>query len=42
MLGTMLACLMWIGLYPQPLLRTFRPVIDAMQAAAPLSLSARR
>jgi NADH-quinone oxidoreductase subunit M len=42
MLGSMLACLLWIGLYPQPLLKTFRPVIDAMQSAAPATLSARK
>lgn len=41
MMASMLICLIWIGLYPQPLLRTFRPVIEAMQSAAPLSLAAR-
>lgn len=41
MLGSMLLCLIWIGIYPQPILRTFRPVIDAMRTAAP-ALTARR
>jgi NADH-quinone oxidoreductase subunit M len=38
----MLACLLWIGLYPQPFLNTFRPVVDAVQQPATLPLAARR
>jgi NADH-quinone oxidoreductase subunit M len=39
--GPMLACLLWIGLYPQPFLNTVRPVINAVQTTA-LPMAARR
>jgi NADH-quinone oxidoreductase subunit M len=42
MVGPMLACLLWIGLYPKPLLNTFRPVLSAIQQQAALPLSATR
>jgi NADH-quinone oxidoreductase subunit M len=38
----MLACLLWIGLYPQPFLNTFRPVVDAVQQPTTPPLAARR
>lgn len=38
----MFACLLWIGLYPQPFLKTIRPVISAVQQSASLSLAAKR
>jgi NADH-quinone oxidoreductase subunit M len=40
--GSMAACLFWIGLYPQPLLRTFRPVIDSLQLSVSPSTAARK
>jgi NADH-quinone oxidoreductase subunit M len=40
--GPMLACLVWIGVYPQPLLNTFRPVLSSIQQQATLPLAARR
>ena len=33
-LGTMMACLLWIGLNPQPLLNTVRPSLAAVQQSA--------
>jgi NADH-quinone oxidoreductase subunit M len=33
-LGTMMACLLWIGLYPQPVLNTVRPSLAAVQQSA--------
>lgn len=38
----MLACLLWLGLYPQPFINTFRPVINAVHQPASLPLAARR
>jgi NADH-quinone oxidoreductase subunit M len=34
MLGTMMVCLLWIGLYPQPILNTVRPSLAAVQQGA--------
>ena len=31
MLGPMMVCLLWIGLYPQPVLNTVRPSLAATQ-----------
>jgi NADH-quinone oxidoreductase subunit M len=42
MVAPMLACLLWIGVYPKPLLNIFRPVLDAIQQQPALPLSARR
>jgi NADH-quinone oxidoreductase subunit M len=33
-LGTMMACLLWIGLYPQPVLNTVRPSLAAVKQSA--------
>lgn len=33
-LGSMILCLLWIGLYPQPVLNTLRPSLAAMQQSA--------
>jgi NADH-quinone oxidoreductase subunit M len=33
-LGTMMVCLLWIGLYPQPILDTVRPSLAAAQQSA--------
>jgi NADH-quinone oxidoreductase subunit M len=33
-LGLMMICLVWIGLYPQPVLRTIRPGLAAAQQIA--------
>jgi NADH-quinone oxidoreductase subunit M len=33
-LGTMMACLLWIGLYPQPVLNTVRPSLATVQQSA--------
>jgi NADH-quinone oxidoreductase subunit M len=38
----MFACLVWIGLYPQPLLRTFQPVINGIAQVAATTLAAGR
>jgi NADH-quinone oxidoreductase subunit M len=38
----MLGCLLWIGLYPQPLLNTFRPVLNAIEQGAAPPLAARK
>ena len=42
MLGPMMAILLWIGLYPQPILDTFRPSLAAVQQDAPLKEAVRR
>ena len=42
MLGPMMAILLWIGLYPQPILDTFRPSLAAIQQDAPLKEAVRR
>jgi NADH-quinone oxidoreductase subunit M len=34
-LGSMILCLLWIGLYPQPVLNTLRPSLAAVQSAFP-------
>jgi len=41
-IAPMLACLVWIGVYPQPLLNTFRPVLSSIQQQATLPLAATR
>lgn len=33
-LGPMILCLLWIGLYPQPVLNTLRPSLNAVQQSA--------
>jgi NADH-quinone oxidoreductase subunit M len=38
----MLICLLWIGLYPQPFLNTFRPVLNTIEQAAVFPLAARK
>ncbi len=41
-LGVMMICLVWIGLYPQPILRTIRPGLAAAQQIAPPQQIVRR
>jgi NADH-quinone oxidoreductase subunit M len=42
MLGTMMVCLLWIGLYPQPILNTVRPSLAAVQQGTFLQEIGRR
>jgi NADH-quinone oxidoreductase subunit M len=41
-LGPMMICLLWIGLYPQPILNAARPSLAAAQQSAPLQEIVRR
>lgn len=41
-LGVMMICLVWIGVYPQPILRTIRPGLVAVQQTAPQQQVVRR
>jgi NADH-quinone oxidoreductase subunit M len=36
-LGAMMALLLWLGLYPQPVFKTARPFLDRLQKIAPLA-----
>lgn len=36
--AVMMTGLLWLGLYPQPVLRTFQPALDQMQRAAAIAL----
>jgi NADH-quinone oxidoreductase subunit M len=36
-MGAMMIALLWLGLYPQPVLDLARPVLDSLQALAPVS-----
>ena len=36
-LGAMMAMLLWLGLYPQPVFKTVRPALDHLQQSAPVS-----
>jgi NADH-quinone oxidoreductase subunit M len=40
--GPMIACLLWIGLYPQPVLNVVRPAIDGIRQQMAVSTLARR
>jgi NADH-quinone oxidoreductase subunit M len=42
MIGTMVAGLLWLGLYPQPVLDTFAPAIDNLQREAQMPTAALR
>jgi NADH-quinone oxidoreductase subunit M len=42
MIGTMVAGLLWLGLYPQPVLDTFRPAMDNLQREAQMPTAALR
>jgi NADH-quinone oxidoreductase subunit M len=37
-LGTMMVLLLWLGLYPQPVFKTTRPVLDHLQQVAPITV----
>lgn len=41
-LGPMMACLLWIGLYPQPILNTVRPSLATAQQSTPTQEIVRR
>jgi NADH-quinone oxidoreductase subunit M len=42
MVGTMILGLLWLGLYPQPVLNTFAPAMDNLQRDAQMPLAALR
>jgi NADH-quinone oxidoreductase subunit M len=42
MVAPMLACLLWLGLYPRPFLDTVRPVVDATEQIANLAAAGMR
>ena len=42
MMAVMIMGLLWLGLYPQPVLNTFRPSLDNLQRAAQMPIAALR
>ncbi len=40
MIGAMIAGLLWLGLYPQPVFNTFGPALDHLQREAQVPIAA--
>jgi len=40
--AAMVAGLLWLGFYPQPVLNTFGPALDNLQRQAPMTTAALR